>query len=61
MFMTDPTQFDAVIIGGGAAVTEEFLPAFRNSTASYSVSLLKPKIVRAMDPARHGLELKLRP
>ena len=27
-------------IVGGAAVTEEFHPGFRNSTASYSVSLL---------------------
>ncbi len=46
---------------GGAAVTEEFHPGFRNSTASYSVSLLNPKIVREMDLARHGLEVKLRP
>ncbi|MFK7842120.1 MAG: FAD-dependent oxidoreductase, partial [Sphingorhabdus sp.] len=28
---------------GGAAVTEEFHPGFRNSTASYTVSLLQPK------------------
>ena len=48
-------------IVGGAAVTEEFHPGFRNSTASYSVSLLNPKIVREMDLARHGLEVKLRP
>ena len=27
---------------GGAAVTEEFTPGFRNSTASYTVSLLNP-------------------
>ena len=87
--MTDKTQFDVVIIGGGhnglvcafylakagkrvcvverrgivggAAVTEEFHPGFRNSTASYSVSLLNPKIVREMDLARRGLEVKLRP
>ena len=26
---------------GGAAVTEEFFPGFRNSTASYTVSLLQ--------------------
>ena len=28
---------------GGAAVTEEFFPGFRNSTASYTVSLLHPQ------------------
>ncbi len=28
---------------GGAAVTEEFHPGFRNSTASYTVSLLHPR------------------
>ncbi len=28
---------------GGAAVTEEFFPGFRNSVASYTVSLLNPK------------------
>jgi phytoene dehydrogenase-like protein len=27
---------------GGAAVTEEFHPGFRNSVASYTVSLLNP-------------------
>ncbi len=33
---------------GGAAVTEEFAPGFRNSTASYTVSLLRPKVIRDM-------------
>jgi phytoene dehydrogenase-like protein len=28
------------------AVTEEFHPGFRNSTASYTVSLLNPKVIR---------------
>jgi phytoene dehydrogenase-like protein len=45
---------------GGAAVTEEFHPGFRNSTASYSVSLLNPKIIADMDLARHGLKVVLR-
>ncbi|RZI99912.1 MAG: NAD(P)/FAD-dependent oxidoreductase [Brevundimonas sp.] len=40
---------------GGAAVTEEFHPGFRNSTASYTVSLLNPKVIADMDLARHGL------
>ncbi|MEH6664185.1 MAG: FAD-dependent oxidoreductase, partial [Brevundimonas sp.] len=42
---------------GGAAVTEEFHPGFRNSTASYTVSLLNPKIIADMDLARHGLRV----
>ncbi len=48
-------------IVGGAAITEEFHPGFRNSVASYSVSLLNPKVIEDMDLARHGLELKIRP
>src|SRR3569623_317882 len=35
-------------IVGGAAVTEEFRPGFRNSTASFAVSLLRPKVVKDM-------------
>ena len=31
---------------GGAAVTEEFHPGFRNSSCSYVVSMLHPKIQR---------------
>lgn len=46
---------------GGAAVTEEFHPGFRNSTASYSVSLLNPKVIAEMELARHGLRIVLRP
>src|SRR3982751_872300 len=40
---------------GGAAVTEEFVPGFRNSVASYTVSLLNPKVIRDLDLPRHGL------
>jgi len=47
-------------IVGGAAITEEFYPGFRNSVASYSVSLLNPKIISEMDLARHGLKIVLR-
>ena len=46
---------------GGAAVTEEFYPGFRNSTASYAVSLLNPKIIRDLHLAEHGLEILERP
>ena len=42
---------------GGAAVTEEFHPGFRNSTASYTVSLMNPKIIADLDLARHGLRV----
>ena len=38
---------------GGAAVTEEFHPGFRNSTAAYTVSLLHPKIIADLHLARH--------
>src|SRR5579862_8234673 len=40
---------------GGAAVTEEFHPGFRNSVASYTVSLLNPKVIRDLELTRHGL------
>jgi phytoene dehydrogenase-like protein len=46
---------------GGAAVTEEFSPGFRNSVASYAVSLLNPKIIRDLDLAVHGLRIVDRP
>ncbi|PKB14707.1 phytoene dehydrogenase-like protein [Novosphingobium kunmingense] len=39
---------------GGAAVTEEFHPGFRNSTASYTVSLLRPKVIADMKLADYG-------
>jgi phytoene dehydrogenase-like protein len=42
---------------GGAAVTEEFHPGFRNSTASYTVSLLNPKVISDMNLAGHGLRV----
>jgi phytoene dehydrogenase-like protein len=42
---------------GGAAVTEEFFPGFRNSVASYTVSLLNPKVIRDLDLHRHGLKI----
>src|SRR6476619_7397635 len=46
---------------GGAAVTEEFHPGFRNSTASYTVSLLNPKVIRDLRLAEHGLKILERP
>ncbi|WP_312165334.1 phytoene desaturase family protein [Massilia timonae] len=46
---------------GGAAVTEEFHPGFRNSVAAYTVSLLNPKVIRDMELGRHGLRIVERP
>ncbi|MDH7454495.1 NAD(P)/FAD-dependent oxidoreductase [Luteimonas composti] len=46
---------------GGAAVTEEFHPGFRNSTASYTVSLLDPKVIAELRLAQHGLRVVERP
>ena len=46
---------------GGAAVTEEFHPGFRNSTASYTVSLLNPRVIRDLRLAQHGLCVIERP
>ncbi len=46
---------------GGAAVTEEFHPGFRNSTASYTVSLLNPKVIADMKLKDRGLRIVKRP
>ena len=46
---------------GGAAVTEEFHPGFRNSTASYTVSLLNPKVIADLRLHEHGLRILERP
>jgi len=42
---------------GGAAVTEEIVPGFRFSVASYVVSLLRPEIIRELNLPAHGLEI----
>ena len=44
-------------IVGGAAVTEEFHPGFRNSVAAYAVSLLNPKITNDLRLFDHGLKI----
>ena len=46
---------------GGAAVTEEFHPGFRNSVAAYTVSLLQAKVIRELNLAKHGLRIVERP
>src|SRR5712692_5509722 len=42
---------------GGAAVTEEFCPGFRNSVAAYTVSLLNPKVIADLRLPDHGLRI----
>src|SRR6204780_873285 len=42
---------------GGAAVTEEFCPGFRNSVAAYTVSLLNPKVISDLKLGDHGLRI----
>ena len=48
-------------IVGGAAVTEEFHPGFKNSVASYTVSLLNPEIIKDMSLKDRGLNIVKRP
>jgi phytoene dehydrogenase-like protein len=45
---------------GGACITEEFHPGFRNSAAAYTVGLLQPKIIRDLKLEEHGLRIVLR-
>ncbi len=42
---------------GGAAVTEEFHPGFRNSVAAYTVSLLNPQVISDLELNEHGLRI----
>ncbi|HTP47016.1 MAG TPA: NAD(P)/FAD-dependent oxidoreductase [Casimicrobiaceae bacterium] len=53
--------FERRDVVGGAAITEEFQPGFRNSSASYTVSLLHPKVIRDLRLAAHGLQIVERP
>jgi phytoene dehydrogenase-like protein len=51
------TVVDRRKVVGGAAVTEEFHPGFRNSVAAYTVSLLNPQVIRDLKLADHGLRV----
>ncbi|KAL9847060.1 pyridine nucleotide-disulfide oxidoreductase domain-containing protein 2 isoform 3-T3 [Geothlypis trichas] len=42
---------------GGAAVTEEIVPGFKFSRASYLLSLLRPQIYADLELQRHGLRV----
>ncbi|XP_070540182.1 pyridine nucleotide-disulfide oxidoreductase domain-containing protein 2-like [Ptychodera flava] len=45
---------------GGAAVTEEIVPGFKFSRASYVLSLLRPQIYQELELKKHGLKVYLR-
>src|SRR5262249_56130417 len=49
--------FERRDVVGGACVTEEFHPGFRNSTAAYTVSLLQPKVIRDLRLHERGLRI----
>ncbi len=51
------TVVDRREVEGGAAVTEEFHPGFRNSVAAYTVSLLNPRIIAELKLFEHGLQI----
>jgi phytoene dehydrogenase-like protein len=42
---------------GGAAVTEEFHPGFRNSVAAYTVGLLHPEVISRLRLHEYGLRI----
>ena len=44
---------------GGACVTEELWPGVRASPGAYTLSLLRPEIMRELDLAAHGLEVSV--
>jgi phytoene dehydrogenase-like protein len=50
-------MFERRSVVGGACVTEEFHPGFRNSTAAYTVSLLQPKVIRDLKLHDRGLRI----
>jgi phytoene dehydrogenase-like protein len=49
--------FERRQVVGGACVTEEFHPGFRNSTAAYTVGLLQPKVIRDLKLYEYGLRV----
>lgn len=51
------TVVERASVVGGAAVTEEFHPGFRNSAASYTVSLLHPQIIADLELHARGLTI----
>ncbi len=54
-------MFERRGVVGGAAITETFYPGFRNSVASYTVSLLHQQVINDLNLYRHGLRILPRP
>lgn len=48
-------------IVGGACITEEFYPGFRNSVCAYVVGLLNPEVIAGLELYKYGLEILARP
>ncbi len=53
----DVTVLESRSVVGGAAVTEELIPGYRMSTASFVVGLLRPEVISDLNLPEHGLEL----
>ena len=51
--------FERREIAGGACVTEELWPGVRASPGAYTLSLLRPEIVRQLELSRHGLHVEV--
>jgi phytoene dehydrogenase-like protein len=51
--------FERRDIVGGACVTEELWPGVRASPGAYTLSLLRPEIVRDLDLSAHGLHVDI--
>ena len=51
--------FERRDVVGGACVTEELWPGVRASPGAYTLSLLRPEIVRELDLPAHGLEVSV--
>jgi phytoene dehydrogenase-like protein len=51
--------FERRDVAGGACVTEELWPGVRASPGAYTISLLRPEIVRDLDLERHGLHVEV--
>ncbi|MEA2331645.1 MAG: hypothetical protein QOH58_1783 [Thermoleophilaceae bacterium] len=51
--------FERRDVVGGACVTEELWPGVRASPAAYTLSLLRPRIVKELELERHGLHVEV--
>ncbi|XP_061259037.1 pyridine nucleotide-disulfide oxidoreductase domain-containing protein 2 isoform X2 [Bos javanicus] len=59
-FGVNTAVFERRHVIGGAAVTEEIVPGFKFSRASYLLSLLRLQIYSELELKKHGLRLHLR-